>query len=207
MGMFRKADVLALVWAVEPGIGPGTWQDFEVMTPVGELQLATQAGVFAGAKLDAGTRLLLEHLDVPRGASVLDLGCGVGVIGIVAAQLGAGSITMTDANLLAVEAAARNASALGIPARVLASDVYDHLGDTRFDLIVSNPPFHRGKQVDLTVANRIIGEAPHHLHPGGSLLLVANAFLAYGRHMEATFDHVETVAATPQYHVLRGELP
>jgi 16S rRNA (guanine1207-N2)-methyltransferase len=128
------------------------------------------------------------------------------VIGLVVARLGAGSITMTDTNLLAVQAARHNADALAIPARVLASDVYAHLDDARFDLIVSNPPFHRGKQVDLSVANHIIAGAPARLHPGGSLLLVANAFLAYGKQMATVFDRVETVAATPQYHVLRGEI-
>lgn len=206
MSMFRKDQMLAPAWAAEPGIRPGTWQEFTIDTPVSGLSFVTQAGVFAGARLDAGTRLLLEHLSVPAGVDVLDLGCGVGVIGLIAARLGAGSITMTDANLLAVEAAQRNADRLGIAANVLASDVYAHLGDDRFDLIVSNPPFHRGKQVDLSVANRIIAEAPARLHPRGSLLLVANAFLAYGKQMATVFDRVETISATPQYHVLRGEI-
>lgn len=188
MGMFRKGELLPPAWAAEPGIKPGTWRDFSVDTPVGELHLETQAGVFAGARLDAGTRLLLDHLSIPAGADVLDLGCGVGVIGLVATRLGAGSITMTDANLLAVRAAQRNADVIDIPARVLASDVYTHLGDERFHLIVSNPPFHRGKQVDLSVGNRIIAEAPARLHPGGALLLVANAFLAYGKQMTTVFE-------------------
>jgi 16S rRNA (guanine1207-N2)-methyltransferase len=205
MGMFRKGGLLSPAWTAQPGVQPGTWQEFTVDTPAGELPLVTQAGVFAGARLDAGTRLLLEHLSIPAGADVLDLGCGVGVIGFVASRLGAGSITMTDANLLAIQAAQHNADALGIPARVLASDVYAHLDDARFDLIVSNPPFHHGKQVDLSVANRIIAEAPARLHPGGSLLLVANAFLAYGKQMATVFDRVETIATTSQYHVLRGE--
>ncbi len=205
MAIFAKRELLSPSWANENGITPGTWQEFEIETPVGVLKLATQAGVFAGAKLDAGTRLLLEHLEVSGGSNVLDVGCGVGVIGITAARMGAASVTMTDANLLAVQAAAHNSKTLGIDADVNASDVYQHIGDRRFDLIVSNPPFHRGKQVDYSVANEIISGAAQRLNPGGRLVIVANAFLAYGKHMATVFTRVDTIAATPQYHVLRGE--
>src|SRR5690606_18301497 len=112
---------------------PGTWREFTASTPIGDLTLYTQAGVFAGPKVDAGTRLLLEHLQVEPGTRVLDVGCGVGVIGIAAAMQGA-KVRMTDANLLAVQAAARNVQQLGLSAKVLASDVYRHLADQRFDL-------------------------------------------------------------------------
>lgn len=206
MAIFQPLDVLTPTWATAPGIAPCTWQDFHAATPVGELNLHTQAGVFAGAKLDAGTKLLLDHLQIDHQSSALDIGCGVGVIGIVAEMQGA-EVTMTDANLLAVEAASHNVSNLGLNATVLASDVYHHLGDQRFDLIVSNPPFHRGKHVDLTVANEIISGAATRLNPGGSLLIVANAFLAYGKHMSQKFTRVDSIAATPQYHVLRGSNP
>lgn len=192
-------------WAEAPGIAPGTWQEFDIDTLDNTIQLETQAGVFAGAKLDAGTKLLLASLQFQQGQRVLDIGCGVGVIGVVAGLAGA-SVTLTDANLLAVQAARRNLLRHGIDGATLGSDVYSALGGQRFDLIVSNPPFHRGKDVDLSVANRIIAEAPQHLHPGGSLVLVANAFLAYGKQMSTISDHVETVASTPQYHVLRGEI-
>lgn len=205
MAIFQPTGVLTPPWAEEPGIAPGTWREFTIDTPAGELALQTQTGVFAGAQLDAGTKLLLDHIDIAPGSRVLDIGCGVGVIGIVAAQMGA-NVTMTDANLLAVEAAVRNVERLGLDADVVASDVYQHLGDERFDLIISNPPFHHGKQVDFTVANEIISGAVDHLNPGGSLLIVANAFLAYGKQMSQQFTQVDTVAATPQYHVLNGSV-
>ena len=130
---------------------------------------------------------------------------------------------MTDVNLLAVQATHKNIRRLlgtgahshSGPAhrpaptrlRAFASDVYPAIEDARYDLVVSNPPFHRGKAIDFTIADRLIDEAPDHLEPGGSLLVVANAFLAYGKRMERVFSRVETMAATRQYHVLRASEP
>lgn len=194
-------------WASAGGIVPGTWQQFDVDLGEDVVTLETQPGVFAGNRLDAGTRLLLQHLEVEQGARVLDVGCGAGAIGIAASRLGAGHVDLVDANLLAVETSARNLERLGVPGRALASDVFSGVPNARYDLIVSNPPFHRGKDVDYSVANRLIGESPGHLTRGGRLLVVANAFLAYGKQMERVFRQVETVAATRQYHVLTGTEP
>lgn len=190
-------------WAHEPGVAPGSWQSFTVPARDVDLSLQTVPGVFAANRLDDGTALLLAHLEVPAGVRVLDIGCGTGVIGIVAAKLGAGAVDLADANLLAVAAAHRNLAVNGVArGRAIASDVYAALSEERYDLVVSNPPFHRGKSVDYDVAGRIIDEAPAHLHPGGRLVLVANAFLAYEHRLSRSFARVETLAATPRYHVL-----
>jgi 16S rRNA (guanine1207-N2)-methyltransferase len=199
---------IAPKWAAAPGIAPGTWEAFALGLPGATVHLVTQAGVFAGARVDAGTRLLLDALPDRIDGRVLDAGCGAGVIGIAAALRGAEAVDMTDVNLLAVQAAAENVRRLALPdICVVPSDVYDALGAARYNLIVSNPPFHRGKAVDLTVADRLIAGAPGHLAPGGDLLVVANAFLAYGKRMARVFGRVETVTATRQFHVLQASDP
>lgn len=194
-------------WATADGIVPGTWQRFDIAIGDTHLTLDTMPGVFAGNRLDAGTRLLLDHLEVAPGSRVLDVGCGIGVIGIQASRLGAAHVDCVDANLLAVNTASRNLERLGVAGRVFASDVFSAVSGTRYGLIVSNPPFHRSKQVDYSVVERLIREAPRHLMPDGRLLIVANAFLAYGKQMEKEFRHVETIAATRQYHVLAADNP
>ena len=195
-------------WVREPGIAPGTWREFTLDFRGRTVTLVTQAGVFAGDRIDIGTRLLLDRLPELVTGNVLDVGCGAGVIGIAASLLGAGRVDLVDASLLAVQAAAENLRRLELPGcRAFASDVYDALGDTRYDLIVSNPPFHRGKAVDLSVADRLIAGAPAHLAAGGALVLVANAFLAYGKRMARVFRDVETIAATRQYHIIRASAP
>jgi len=197
-------------WAASPGIAPGTWQTVTIPVRGKSLSLATLPGVFAGDRLDAGTALLLGHLDeaVAPGARVLDVGCGAGAIGFMALALGAGHVDMTDVNLLAVASVRETIREHGIAeARALAGDVYDAVGNERYDLIVSNPPFHQGKTIDYDMPERLIGEAAAHLRPGGSLLIVANAFLAYERLMGRYFNDVQTIASTRQYCVLRASRP
>jgi 16S rRNA (guanine1207-N2)-methyltransferase len=205
----RSADVpTGLIWSDAPGIAPRSWAPFNVETGQESLDLVTRAGVFAGAHLDAGTRLLIDALPDAMSGSVLDVGCGVGVIGIVAAMRGADAVVMSDANLLAGDAARENVRRLALPdSDVIAGDVYSGVTARRFDLILSNPPFHRGKSVDFSVADRLIQEAPAYLAAGGTLLVVANAFLAYGKRMERVFHSVETVAMTRQFHVFKASEP
>jgi 16S rRNA (guanine1207-N2)-methyltransferase len=197
-----------LPWASAPGIVPGTWARFEVELGDRTIVLDTQAGVFARDKVDVGTRLLLDVLPDEVGGRVLDVGCGAGVIGIAAALLGADAVDLTDANLLAVETATWNVTRLGLDrCCVVAGDTYDAVRGSEYNLIVSNPPFHRGKAIDFSVADRLIDEAPFHLAEDGTLLVVANAFLAYGKRIASRFGVVETVAATRQYHVIRARHP
>lgn len=195
-------------WFDQPGIAPGTWQAFDVTVRGHAFALHTLPGVFPGDRLDTGTALLLEHLTVASGARVLDAGCGTGVIGLLAARLGATRVDLIDANLLAIAAARENVSTLEIAGtRVLASDVYGAVAGQRYDLIVSNPPFHQGKAIDTSMPDRLISEAPDHLLLGGQLLLVANSFLRYERRMHGVFREVETVAATRQYHIIAAAGP
>lgn len=191
-------------WTMDNGIWPGTFATLRLQ--VGDAPprpLKTLPGVFSASRLDDGTRMLLDNLVVQPGERVLDAGCGCGVIGMSAVDQGAGAVDMVDTGLLAVTVARVNAQCEP-RVRVLAGDVYSATGDTRYDLIVSNPPFHQGKALDGSVAARLIDEAPAHLRPGGRLVLVANAFLPYTARLESVFQHVETVANTGRYQVVRG---
>jgi 16S rRNA (guanine1207-N2)-methyltransferase len=193
-------------WAGEAGIAPGTWREFEVGVRGHAFRLRSLPGVFAfDDDLDEGTRLLLDQLDVAPGTQVLDVGCGYGIIGLVAARLGASHVDMVDVNLLAIASARENIAGNAVPnADAFLSDAFNAVGNRRYDLIASNPPFHTGKSVDYAVAHAFIEHARSTLRPGGRLLLVANKFIRYDHLMRATFDTVECLAETNKYHVLRG---
>ena len=131
----------------------------------------TDAGVFSRRKLDRGTELLLEALVLEPGHRILDLGCGYGVIGIVAARLSPTSeVVLTDVNARAVALARANLSANRVEnAEVRLGPLYEPVEDTQFDHIVSNPPIRAGRGI----VDRIVAEAPAHLRPAGKLWLVA----------------------------------
>ncbi|HKW43908.1 MAG TPA: class I SAM-dependent methyltransferase [Thermoplasmata archaeon] len=131
----------------------------------------TDAGVFSGKKLDRGSELLIEALEVQRGESVLDLGCGYGAIGVVAARLSEGGrVIMTDVNARAVALARANLTLNKVTnAEVRLGNLYDPVPGFGFHHIACNPPIRAGR----AVVDRIITEAPSHLRSGGSLWLVA----------------------------------
>jgi 16S rRNA (guanine1207-N2)-methyltransferase len=192
-------------WASEPGIAAGTWYEFEVDLRGRTFRLRSLPGVFAYDRLDEGTRLLLTTLAVPEHARTLDIGCGYGIIGLVAAHLGAQSVDMVDANLLAVAAAGENIARNNIAnAHVLAGDGIRAVAERRYDLIATNPPFHVGGAVDYEVARAFIDDARRVLVPNGQLLLVTNQFIRYDQLLRSTFERVECLAQTASYRVLRA---
>ncbi|MDQ4148625.1 MAG: methyltransferase [Actinomycetota bacterium] len=129
--------------------------------------------------------VMLQH-DLDR-ARVVDLCTGAGVLAIAAARRGA-NVTAVDLTMRAVLSARINAFLAGATVRVVRGDLFAPIQQESFDMIVSNPPYipaetdelpRRGPRVSLdagldgrALIDRICGEAPHHLLPGGVVLLV-----------------------------------
>lgn len=128
-------------------------------------------GVFSAERLDTGSRLLAETVRAHRGETVLDLGCGIGILGILAALESEGSSILLDVNLRAVGLARGNAYRLGVGEQCLAvaSDGADCLADASVDLVLLNPPIRAGRPT----VTRLIADAGRVLRPGGRLGLVA----------------------------------
>ncbi len=169
------------------------------------LRLTTDAGVFARRGLDRGTELLLEALELGPCETILDLGCGYGVLGIAAAKLSEGGhVVLTDVNERAAGLARANLRENGVTnAEVRVGDLYAPVPDLAFDHILSNPPIRAGR----AVVDRIVTEAPVHLLEGGRLWLVARtkqgADAIRGR-MAAAFGNAEVVRRGSGYKVLRS---
>ena len=192
-------------WLQAPGILPGSWHEFDLETPQESLRLVSLPGVFSYDRLDEATRLLLGQLHVSSTDQVADLGCGYGILGLVAARLGAGQVDLLDADLLAVAAARENILRLGLSnARALASDVFSAVTGQTYTRIVTNPPFHAGKGVDYQIAAAFIRQSWTALTPAGELLLVANRFIRYEKMMEGLFRQVSMAVEDGRYRVLKA---
>ncbi len=199
----HQPENLSPSWAVEPGIQPGSWHSFQVMIHGKEYTIHSLPGVFSYEELDEGTALLLKNLRVLAGSRVLDFGCGYGILGLAATSLGAGQVDMVDVDLLGVASARENIrinSKEGISA--FPEDGLAWAQGNTYDLLVSNPPFHSGKEVDFDVTEAFIEQAPRVLKPGGKLVLVANRFLRYNLQLQSSFGNVEILAQTNRFHVL-----
>lgn len=161
--------------------------------------------VFAAGKLDEGTQVLLEALEVHRTDEALDIGCGAGFIGLQIAELASkGMVTMVDASLAAVDAAQAMVEERElVNVRVLASDGAQAVLSERFDLVVTNPPFHLGGVQTTETAERFIREAAQVLRLRGRFYAVANRFLKYEPVMRTCFKTVEEVRGNERYKVLR----
>jgi 16S rRNA (guanine1207-N2)-methyltransferase len=136
-----------------------------------EYTFLTCSGVFSPTRVDLGTWLLVDSMQVNPNSKVLDIGCGYGVLGIVAASLApGGSVTMVDVNERAVEFARKNVRRNGVlNAKVKRGDLYFPVSGEKFDVILSNPPFSAG----MDVVFGIVSGGREHLNPGGSIQVVA----------------------------------
>ena len=79
--------------------------------------------VWAGGQ--ALARHVLDHPEIVRGRTVLDVASGSGVAAIAAARAGAARVTATDVDPLAVAAAARNAAANSVAVDTRVADIAD----------------------------------------------------------------------------------
>ena len=136
------------------------------------------------------SRLLADCLrrELSPGAHVADICTGSGVLAVTAALHGAGAVSATDCSRRAVWSARLNARLNGVVVGALRGDLLKPVGGRQFDLIVSNPPYVPAENDDLpsrgparawdagrngrALIDRLCDEAPAHLRPGGTLLLV-----------------------------------
>lgn len=154
-----------------------------------QLTLQTQPGLFSPGHADRGTLAMLSCARLEPGMRVLDLGCGCGLVGILAAQVcGETNVILSDIDPLAVEVARRNAARNGVGGvRVVLSDGFSGLDEAGFDLILSNPPY----QSDFSVAKAFIEKGFNRLKLGGALMMVTKRREWYRNKLVAIFGGVK----------------
>lgn len=174
---------------------------------VGEagLTVVAHGGVFSTHRLDDGTRLLLQSLGRTAsdgaGRRALDLGSGSGIIaGWLAAR--GWVVDASDVSTDAVASTLLTAEANGLTVAARRSEGLE--GSSGYDLIASNPPFHRGPEKDSTATLAMIREASGALAPGGEFWLVFNSHLPYLPELRRHVGPTEVVVQDRHYLVTRS---
>jgi 16S rRNA (guanine1207-N2)-methyltransferase len=173
------------------------------------LTIETDRGLFASHGLDPGTALLIETLEGISADRILDLGCGWGAIGLAAAKtLPSAHVVLTDVNQRAVRLARKNLDRNGVRnSEVKLGSLFDPLPNESFDLILSHPPFHAGRETVL----ELLGKAPEHLTPEGHLRIVGKGSQGIRFYQTWLAEHwgsgVDVLARGGGYRVLDARRP
>ena len=142
----------------------------EVVIKDVSLTFITSGRVFSPQNIDKGTLAMLSVVDFREDDKVLDLGCGYGVVGILAAKLiGADRVVMIDRDMAAVELAMKNAALNHVGnVGIYQSDGFKDFHEKDFSLILSNPPYH----ADFSTAKEFIEKGFNRLVIGGKMIMV-----------------------------------
>ena len=173
-----------------------------------EYSIVSPANVFSRGRLDDGTRLLIENMPVStRYQRIVDLGCGNGLVGLIAASLNAqASVLFSDESYMAVASARENFSAAfgdDRDADFKVTDCLQGIADESADLVLNNPPFHQQNTVGDAIAWNMFIEARRVLKPLGELWVVGNRHLAYHASLKKLFGACEQIASNRKFVVLK----
>ena len=171
-----------------------------------EYDFKSPSGVFSFGKVNRPTKVFVENI-VLQGKSVLDLGCGYGMVGIVVKKENPFiSLYMSDINKRAVDFAKRNALAYNIEPDIRVGHLYDPWEEMTFDDILFNPPMAAGKKVWMEAVKK----APEYLKGNGALHVVAyhnKGGERIKKTMKECFGHSKTLVKSGGVRVYKSVLP
>ncbi|MBN4080282.1 methyltransferase [Beggiatoa alba] len=174
-----------------------------------DLTISHYSNVFSKDKLDIGTRFFLQHLPTkPLYQTIIDLGCGNGVLGLIAARHHPDAkLIFTDESYMAIASAKQNyehAFSNRRDAEFLVSDCLAGIDPVvvKTDLILCNPPFHQNHVVSDHIAWQMFNEAYAVLNQGGEFWVVGNHHMAYHTKLKKIFGGYTVVASNKKFAVM-----
>ena len=185
-----------------PRCAPGDWLSRLDVNILGRTRpWVSYPGVFAHGRVDEGTALLLEHLPtVADQARVLDYGAGTGVLAAgVLERCPTARVTALEPDGLAAAAASENVPGL----RVCVGRGWTALDESEpWDLVVANPPYHRGKDDTLAEIESFLGGVRGRLSRGGSVRCVVQRRLPFEEQAQAAgLTRIGVVADRGPYRI------
>lgn len=170
------------------------------------IKFESSPDLFSPKNLDRGSELLLKCLVGSEFETALDWGCGWGAMALWMAKYRPDAkITAIDSDIAAIKAANINKESNGLAnMNIIASHGFSELeADDHFDLIVSNPPTHRGRDV----VDGMIAQSRTRLNPNGRLVLVVEARIKpwAARQMKEVFGDYKILQRGSKHVVLLAQ--
>lgn len=174
-----------------------------------ELELINHAGVYSREGLDIGTRLFIENLPADeRYETIIDLGCGNGVLGLMAAiKNPSAKIIFTDESYMAVDSTIDNFMKIFGETRdvdFLQTDCLYGVEEDSASLILCNPPFHQDNAITDDVAWQMFTESKEVLQAKGELWVIGNRHLGYHAKLKHLFGQCDVVASNKKFTLLKA---
>ncbi|QIS06115.1 methyltransferase [Nocardia brasiliensis] len=174
-----------------------------------DIDVVAHGAAFSGARLDIGTRFLLQHLKwmKPDAREAIDLGCGTGILAVALAKARpAIKVVGTDQSAAAVASARATVVVNEVADRVsvVRDDAMSSAAANSADLVLCNPPFHVGAAVHTGSAIKMFAETGRVLRPGGELWTVFNSHLNYRGVIERMVGHTDVVGRNRKFTVTRS---
>lgn len=168
------------------------------------LSFLSDLGVFSKDRLDFGTHVLLQSLpDFSDRKSLIDVGCGVGCIGICLKKAYPNlDVLMLDVNERCIELTKKNIENNKIEATVLKSSLYENVNGS-YEIIISNPPIRAGKKIVFGV----VEDGFDLLKNGGEVYIVIQKKQgadSMKKKMEEVYGNVEVISKEKGYFVFKS---
>ncbi|MGZ4993856.1 MAG: methyltransferase [Methylobacter sp.] len=174
-----------------------------------EYLISNHANVFSRDSLDIGTRFFLQHLPSRHDVcDIIDLGCGNGVVGLIAAErCPAASVHFVDESFMAVASARDNFQRVFGERREAIFRVGDGLMEVESgsaDLILCNPPFHQQNTVGDQIAVSLFKQSRRVLRKGGELWVIGNRHLDYHSYLDRLFGGYSIIASNSKFVIVKA---
>lgn len=184
------------------------WRTLDAPRPIAAGPFVSRPGIFAWDRIDPASALLAEHLPEHLAGRAADLGAGFGYLTYELLQR---CPNITSVDVFEAESRALALAKQNLQGFERRAELRYHWHDVaagvqgKFDVIVTNPPFHAQRGVDRPdIGRRFISVAAEALNRRGRLWLVANRHLPYEAALSAEFGEVRTVTQQHGFKIVEA---
>ena len=163
--------------------------DIEITIKNIDLKFTSSDKLFSPKNIDIGTLSMIDEVCFENENKILDLGCGYGFVGILAAKIiGEDKVVMCDIDSEAVEVSKHNAVLNDVSnINIIQSDGLKNIIDNDFSMVLSNPPYH----TDFSVAKHFIESGFYKLALNGKFIMVTKRLDWYKNKLSSVFGGVK----------------